>query len=151
MNVPLSYQQFLEAKIAMAPKMGFDVADHEINPILLGHQRAIVKWACRGGRRAIFAAFGLGKTVMQLEILRLVTMRTGGRGLLVAPLGVRQEFRRDAEVVMWANEYGFIPGKKQIDHKCRQRRCVRPDHGELVTHRQNQKRRDAARRLEGRR
>lgn len=103
MNMPLSYQQFLEAKIAMAPKMGFDVADHEINPILLGHQRAIVKWACRGGRRAIFAAFGLGKTVMQLEILRLVTLRSGGRGLLVAPLGVRQEFRRDAEVLNTGN------------------------------------------------
>lgn len=49
-------------------------------------------------------------------------------------------------LVMWANEYGFIPGKKQIDHLCRQRLCVRPDHGELVTHKQNQKRRDAARR-----
>lgn len=49
-------------------------------------------------------------------------------------------------LVMWANEHGFIPGKKQIDHLCRQRLCVRPDHGELVTHKQNQKRRDAARR-----
>lgn len=49
-------------------------------------------------------------------------------------------------LVMWTNQFGFIPGKKQIDHLCRQRRCVRPDHGELVTHKQNQKRRDAARR-----
>jgi vacuolar-type H+-ATPase catalytic subunit A/Vma1 len=29
-----------------------------------------VRWAVRGGRRAIFAAFGLGKTVIQLETLR---------------------------------------------------------------------------------
>ena len=50
-------------------------------------------------------------------------------------------------LVMWTNEHGYIPGKKQIDHLCRQRLCVRPDHGELVTHKQNQKRRDAARRV----
>lgn len=47
-------------------------------------------------------------------------------------------------IVNWTNENGFIPGKKQLDHKCRQRLCVREDHLELVTHRQNMKRRDAA-------
>jgi hypothetical protein len=47
-------------------------------------------------------------------------------------------------IVSWTNEHGFVPGKKQLDHLCRCRRCVNPDHLELVTHRQNQKRRDAA-------
>jgi hypothetical protein len=47
-------------------------------------------------------------------------------------------------IVSWTNEHGYVPGKKQIDHKCRQRRCVREDHLELVTHKQNQKRRDDA-------
>ncbi|HIC81054.1 MAG TPA: HNH endonuclease [Kiloniellaceae bacterium] len=42
--------------------------------------------------------------------------------------------------------FGYIPGKKQIDHTCRQRLCVNPMHLEIVTHKQNQKRRDAARR-----
>src|SRR5690606_24057787 len=54
------------------------------------------RWAVRGGRRAIFAAFGLGKSVIQLETLRIILKRSGGRGLIVAPLGVRQEFMRDA-------------------------------------------------------
>lgn len=48
-------------------------------------------------------------------------------------------------LVNWTNEHGFIPGKKQLDHKCRVRRCVREDHLELVTHKENQKRRDQAR------
>lgn len=48
-------------------------------------------------------------------------------------------------IVMWTNEHGFVPGKKQLDHLCRNRRCVNPEHLELVTHRQNQKRRDRAR------
>lgn len=46
--------------------------------------------------------------------------------------------------VSFANEHGYIPGKKQIDHKCRQRRCVRDDHLEMVTHKRNQRRRDEA-------
>lgn len=46
--------------------------------------------------------------------------------------------------VMFVNEHGFVPGKKQIDHKCRNRMCVNPDHLEMVTHLQNQKRRAQA-------
>lgn len=65
------YRTFIEGKIAFDSRQGFDVADADIHPILKPHQRDIVRWACAGGRRAIFAAFGLGKSVMQLEILRL--------------------------------------------------------------------------------
>jgi hypothetical protein len=38
-------------------------------------------------------------------------------------------------IVMWTNEHGFIPGKKELDHVCRNRLCVRPepDHLEMVT------------------
>lgn len=49
-------------------------------------------------------------------------------------------------IVMWTNEHGFVPGKKQIDHVCRNRRCVHPDpdHLEMVTHKENMRRRDRA-------
>ena len=47
-------------------------------------------------------------------------------------------------LVMWTNEHGLIPHKKQIDHQCRNRLCVNPDHLEMVTHKQTQKRRDQA-------
>jgi hypothetical protein len=91
-----TYQAFLEAKSRLAPALGFDVDLSEINPLLKPHQKAIVQWACFGGRRAIFAAFGLGKSIVQLEILRLVRLHVGGRGLIVLPLGVRREFQVDA-------------------------------------------------------
>ena len=94
-----AYLDFLRAKVPAATRAGFDVRDDEINPLLKPHQRAMVRWACAGGRRAIFAAFGLGKSVIQLEILRLVVKQAGGRALVVAPLGVRQEFRRDAAML----------------------------------------------------
>ena len=95
-----AYRAFLERKAKLATSTGFEIDSAEINPLLKPHQRAIVLWALRGGRRAIFAAFGLGKTIIQLEIVRLILKHLGqGRGLIVAPLGVRQEFRRDAALL----------------------------------------------------
>lgn len=93
------YLAFLRGKIKLAASDGFDVDPAEINPLLKPHQRDIVRWAVQGGNRAIFAAFGLGKSVMQIEILRIVRERTGGNVLVVLPLGVRQEFRRDGMLV----------------------------------------------------
>lgn len=46
--------------------------------------------------------------------------------------------------VSFVNVHGYVPGNKQIDHKCRNRLCVNPDHLEMVSHIENQKRRDAA-------
>jgi SAM-dependent methyltransferase len=93
------YREFLEAKANLAEPAGFDIADSDIHPCLKPHQRAIVQWAVRGGRRAIFASFGLGKSLMQIETVRLTRERAGGMGLIVMPLGVRQEFIRDGKMV----------------------------------------------------
>ncbi len=95
----MTYAEFLKAKATVASVDGFPVDLDEIHPILKPHQRLIVQWAVAGGRRAIFAAFGLGKTVMQLEVLRLILTRAEGRALIVCPLGVRQEFDRDAAML----------------------------------------------------
>lgn len=92
-----TYEEFVAAKTAVSQEWGVPVEPGEIHPTLKPHQRDIVEWAARGGRRAIFASFGLGKTVIQLEILRLVLQ--GGYGLIVCPLGVRQEFARDARML----------------------------------------------------
>lgn len=96
MNLLASYQDFLRAKAAVAKPEGHAIDAGAVNPLLKPHQASIVRWAVNGGRRAIFAAFGLGKTFMQIEAVRLAVEAEGGRGLIVAPLGVRQEFIRDA-------------------------------------------------------
>lgn len=41
---------------------------------------------------------------------------------------------------MYAAIHGPIPGKKQIDHTCCNRLCCNPNHLEMVTHKQNQRR-----------
>lgn len=44
--------------------------------------------------------------------------------------------------VVYTHYFGIILHKKQIDHKCCNRLCCNPDHLEMVTHKQNCKRRD---------
>ena len=63
----MEYIEFLRQKIDIAPESGFCISDDELNPALKPHQRDAVKWAIRGGRRALFESFGLGKTVQALE------------------------------------------------------------------------------------
>lgn len=109
----MNYIEFIKGKIKLAEFGGFEVADSDINPILKPHQRAIVQWAVRGGNRAIFAAFGLGKSVMQIETLRLIHSRAGGKVLVCAPLGVRQEFRRDG--LMLGVEFKFIRTPEEME------------------------------------
>lgn len=93
------YTNFLKNKVRLAERTGFDIGLDEINPILKDHQKLSVKWAVEGGRRAIFAAFGLGKSVMQLEAVRICMIHGAGLGLIIMPLGVRQEFTRDAQML----------------------------------------------------
>jgi DNA methylase/Helicase conserved C-terminal domain len=93
------YTEFLRQKIKMARFSGFTVEPQDCHEILFPHQRDIVRWAVLGGNRAIFASFGLGKSVMQCEWLRQIIGAAGGTGLIVCPLGVRQELIRDAAML----------------------------------------------------
>ncbi len=92
-----AYRDFLAAKVIVSRDADSTTEAIAVNPMLKPHQVDIVRWAIVGKRRAIFAAFGLGKSFMQLECARIVCELTGGRFLIVCPLGVRQEFARDAE------------------------------------------------------
>jgi hypothetical protein len=94
-----AYREFLAAKAQLAPVSGIEIDPAKVHPALKPHQADSVLWAVRGGRRALFESFGLGKSIQQLEIERLILGETGGRGLIVCPLGVRQEFARDAHLI----------------------------------------------------
>lgn len=92
----MTYREFLHTKIEVARASGFEVDTEQINPALKPHQKDAVIWALRGGRRALFESFGLGKTVQELEFCHQVTRHEGGKALIVLPLGVKQEFVHDA-------------------------------------------------------
>ena len=82
-NVNSDYMDFVKGKIVSAVRSGFVVRGEDIHPLLFDHQRDIVRWAIDGGRRAIFASFGLGKSFMQIESMRHIQTREGGRQLII--------------------------------------------------------------------
>ena len=93
---PATYDEFLHAKIRLAPSQGFDVDPADINPALKPHIKMIVPWMLNGGRRAFFGRFGMQKTTAHIECMRLVQKRTGGLTLIILPLGARLSFFYDA-------------------------------------------------------
>jgi DNA modification methylase len=94
------YQDIIENKIVLAKDSGINITDSEISSVCFPHQRDIIKWAATGGRRAIFASFGLGKTLIQIELMRLIKKQKGGKCLIVCPLGVKQEFVEDGKTLL---------------------------------------------------
>lgn len=96
----MTYKEFLESKIELATESGFVVDPEKVNKVLKPHQRDAVVWALKGGRRALFESFGLGKTVQEIEFCHLAAEYSGGRALIVLPLGVKQEFTHDAVKVL---------------------------------------------------
>lgn len=91
-----TYMEFLKDKVIKAPISGIEVSPTDISHALKPHQRDAVLWALKGGRRALFEAFGLGKSIQQLEWCRVLIEKIGGKALIVCPLGVKQEFAEDA-------------------------------------------------------
>jgi DNA modification methylase len=101
----MEYSKFLENKIIQTPKTGFPVRQEDINPMCFPHQKDCIQWAADGGNRALFMSFGTGKTVIQVELERLCLQQFGGKGLIVCPLGVKQEFKKDAKMLGVEVEY----------------------------------------------
>ena len=86
----MDYLEFLKTKIEIAKDTGFDVDPSSVNPALKPHQRDSVIWALRGGRRALFESFGLGKTVQEIEFCHLAVQHEGGQALQAAGKSLRQ-------------------------------------------------------------
>ena len=91
------YIDFLKDKMAISHETGFEINDDELTPSLYPHVKDTVKWAIKGGCRAIFSSFGMQKTVTQLEIIRIVLKHEGGKGLIVCPKRVVVEFVSQAK------------------------------------------------------
>ena len=108
------YMEFLKSKMAIAKDTGFEVSPEDLNSALLPHQKDIVSWAICGGRRAIFAKFGLGKTVMEVEFCKQVIDHEGGKALIILPLGVKQEFTRDAVDILGYDAPQYVRTMQEV-------------------------------------
>lgn len=85
----MEYEDFVAAKRRQEVATGHKPGD--LNEHLFDFQHAIVSWAVRRGRAAIFADTGLGKTLMQLSWADEVASHTKGIVLVLAPLAVSEQ------------------------------------------------------------
>lgn len=85
----MDYDAFVRSKRRAEVATGHQPGD--LNEHLFDFQHAIVSWAVRRGRAAIFADTGLGKTLMQLSWADEVASHTGGTVLVLAPLAVSEQ------------------------------------------------------------
>jgi superfamily II DNA or RNA helicase len=87
-NNGLTYEAFIQSKRVAHRPAGFDVRPEDLNPQMFDFQRFVTAWALKLGRAAVWADCGLGKTFIELEFARIVSERTGGKVLILAPLAV---------------------------------------------------------------
>lgn len=90
----MEYDDFIKSKINKHIDSGFDVP--ELNDMLFDWQKKAVSIALKKGRFALFLDCGLGKTFMQLEWAYRVAIHTGEKVLILAPLAVVQQTKREA-------------------------------------------------------
>lgn len=98
------YSEFIARKLSSVPPTGI------MRPVVLSDglfdfQDAMVRWALRRGRAAIFADTGLGKSRMQLAWADAVHRETGHDVLILAPLAVAaQTVSEGAEIGVEVNQ-----------------------------------------------
>lgn len=116
----MTYREFLESKIELAQDSGFVVDPAKINKALKPHQCDAVMWALKGGRRALFESFGLGKTIQEIEFCYQAAEHCNGRALIVLPLGVKQEFTRDAVEILGYEKPEYCRTMEEVEQSTSQ-------------------------------
>ena len=91
----MDYAKFIASKSQDQTRHGFDPL--WVPDFLYDFQRDLLSWATVKGRAAIFADCGLGKTPIQLVWAENVIRKTNGRVLILTPLAVALQTKREAE------------------------------------------------------
>lgn len=92
------YQQFLDAKKFTHQAAGFaDARSIQLSKHLFDWQRDVVHWALRVGRADIWEECGLGKSLQFLEWSRVVHERTNQDVIILTPLAVAAQTKREGE------------------------------------------------------
>lgn len=91
----MKYSDFIQSKRIDNIYSGFEPSN--LNPNLFDFQKDVVTWACRKGKAAIFEDCGLGKSIQQLSWANQVHQHTHSNVLIVAPLAVSKQTKREGE------------------------------------------------------
>lgn len=90
------YKKFLETKRKTFVESGFKISEEKLNPLLKDFQKFGVKTALFKGKFAFFFDCGLGKTFCQLEWAKQVSIKTKKKVLILAPLAIVEQTKKEA-------------------------------------------------------
>ena len=93
----MKYNDFLKTKQIRFQNKGIEISIDGINNNLFEWQKKLVQWALFKGRSALFEDCGLGKTIQQLEWAKIICKKTGGNVLILAPLAVSLQTKREGK------------------------------------------------------
>ncbi|MDX1936133.1 MAG: DNA methyltransferase [Flavihumibacter sp.] len=102
-----AYQIFLDSKIPVSKDYGINPDGYVLPALLKPHQADAIRWALKGGRRALFEQFGLGKTIQQLLLADVIIQHTGKSFLIGLPLGVKPFFNKDYQLLLANNSMRY--------------------------------------------
>jgi len=109
------YSNLLDSKRLSFENQGIEVDRDEIHSILFDFQKDITHHSLKKGKFAVFAKFGLGKTLIQLSWADFIHRHTNKDLLILAPLAVSRQTHREAK------------NKLDLDiHLCRTQDDVKP-------------------------
>lgn len=91
-----AYEAFLGSKRPSVMASGLDAVP-ALHPALVPHQRDCVAFGLKQGRWGLFLDTGLGKTLCELEWATHAARATNGRALILAPLAVAAQHKREAD------------------------------------------------------
>lgn len=91
-----AYAAFIASKRPSVLASGLD-AIPALHPALAPHQRDCVAFGLKQGRWGLFLDTGLGKTLCELEWSKHAAAATNGRALILAPLAVAAQHKREAD------------------------------------------------------
>jgi DNA modification methylase len=91
------YEDFLKKKQKTFLESGFEIEESKLNPLLKDFQKYGLQVALRKGKFAFFFDCGLGKTFCQLEWAKQVYDKTNKKVLILAPLAIVEQTKKEAE------------------------------------------------------
>lgn len=91
-----AYLETVAAKVPIPPMTGLKEIP-KLSGHLRGYQRHVVEFDLLGGRTGTFLDTGLGKTLIEHEWSMHAAEATNGRALILCPLAVAQQQRREGE------------------------------------------------------
>lgn len=91
----MNYEDYLEKKRQMGSNSGFEPSF--IPDYLFDFQKSLVDWSIQKGRGALFEDCGLGKTIQELVWAKNVCKQTNSNVLILTPLAVSHQSKREAD------------------------------------------------------